>query len=146
MPLASSRTPPWWPRNRTNPCPPPGAARNQDGVTHVIDIDRQDNYSGGAVAVTATAGIVMMLVGILHGMQGLVALLNDEFYLVGNEYAFQFDLTAWGWIHLIAGVVFVFAGFGLFTGAVWARTVAVILACISIVANFAWMPYYPCGA
>ena len=103
----------------------------------------QDNYSGGAVAVTATAGIVMMLVGILHGMQGFVALLNDEFYLVGNEYAFQFDLTAWGWIHLIAGVVIVFAGFGLFTGAVWARTVAVVLACISIVANFAWMPYYP---
>ena len=103
----------------------------------------QDNYSGGAVAVTATAGIVMMLIGILHGMQGFVALLNDEFYVVGNEYAFQFDLTTWGWIHLIAGVVFVFAGYGLFSGAVWARTVAVILACVSIVANFAWMPYYP---
>ncbi|MET0526010.1 MAG: hypothetical protein ABWZ91_14490 [Nocardioides sp.] len=103
----------------------------------------QDNYSGGAVAVTATAGIIMMLIGILHGMQGFVALLNDEFYVVGNEYAFQFDLTTWGWIHLIAGVVFVFAGYGLFSGAVWARTVAVILACISIVANFAWMPYYP---
>lgn len=100
-------------------------------------------YSGGAVAATATAGIFMMMVGAMHLIQGLIALVNDEFYIVGKEYVFQFDLTSWGWIHLIAGILVGLAGVALFQGAVWARTVAVIVACISILANFMWMPYYP---
>ena len=112
-------------------------ATSTGGSTH------QREYSGGAVALTATAAIILMLVGTLHAMQGLVALFNDEFFVAGPEYVFQFDLTAWGWIHLIAGIVVVGAGFALFSGAVWARSVAVALACLSIVANFAWMPYYP---
>ena len=36
-----------------------------------------------------------------------------------------------------------FAGFGVLTGAVWARTVAVIVALISAFASFAWLPWYP---
>ena len=52
-------------------------------------------------------------------------------------------MTTWGWIHVIVGVVAVLAGIGLFTGAVWARAVAVLVAAISILVNFAWLPYYP---
>ena len=55
----------------------------------------------------------------------------------------EFDATAWGWIHLIAGIIVLLAGFGLFSGAVWARTVGVIVATISAIANFIWLPYYP---
>lgn len=103
----------------------------------------QHDYSGGAVAATATAGILMVLIGFMHVFQGLVALVNDDFYVVGAEYIFEFDLTSWGWIHLIAGAIVALAGIALFQGAVWARTVAVILACISVLASFMWMPYYP---
>lgn len=103
----------------------------------------QRKYSGGAVALTATAGIFMVLAGMLHAIQGLVALLNDEFFVVGQEYVFKLDLTSWGWIHLIAGTIVVLAGIALFQGAVWARTIAVILAGVSIVGSFVWMPYYP---
>lgn len=103
----------------------------------------QRGYSGGAVGLIAFAGILMVMIGIFHVIQGLVALVNDDFYVVGEEYVFEFDLTTWGWIHLIAGVIVAFAGAGLFRGAVWARTVAVVLACVSIVANFLWLPYYP---
>jgi hypothetical protein len=49
----------------------------------------------------------------------------------------------WGWIHLVIGLAAVFAGFGLFSGRVWARTVGVLVAGLSIIANFAWLPYYP---
>jgi hypothetical protein len=48
-----------------------------------------------------------------------------------------------GWIHLIGGLIVMFAGFGLFSGAVWARTVGVIVAVISAIVNLAWMPWYP---
>lgn len=100
-------------------------------------------YSGGAVGVTAFAGILMIMGGIFHFIQGLVALLNDNFYVVGPEYVFKFDLTSWGWIHLIGGVLVGAAGAALFAGQVWARTVGVILACVSILISFAWLPFYP---
>ena len=76
-------------------------------------------------------------------VQGLVALANDTFYVMGEEYIFEFDVTSWGWIHLIAGAVVAFAGFALFQGATWARAVAVIVASLSIIVNFLWIPYYP---
>jgi hypothetical protein len=35
------------------------------------------------------------------------------------------------------------SGFGLFSGAVWARIVGVIIAVISGLVAFTWLPYYP---
>ena len=72
-----------------------------------------------------------------------MALINDQFFVFGREYVFKFDVTTWGWIHLILGVLVALAGFALFQGAVWARTVAVVLACLSILTSFLWMPFYP---
>ena len=103
----------------------------------------QREYSGGAVGVIAFAGVLMVLAGAFHIVQGLVALVNDNFYVVGRDYIFRFDVTTWGWIHLIAGIIVALAGMALFQGSVWARTVAVILAGVSIIASFLWMPYYP---
>lgn len=60
-----------------------------------------------------------------------------------NAYALVVDLTGWGWIHLIIGIVVVLAGFGLFTGNILARTIAVIVASASLIANFLWLPAYP---
>ena len=69
-----------------------------------------------------------------------------DFYVVTQEWIFEFSTTSWGWTHLILGVVVLLAGFGVFTGAVWARTVGVILAGISGLVAFAWLPYYPVWA
>jgi len=101
------------------------------------------NPSGTAVGFTVFAGTVMIIIGALHAIQGLVALVNDTFYVVGQEYVFQFDITTWGWIHLLLGILVGFAGFFIFRGAVWARTIGVIVAALSVIANFAWLPYYP---
>jgi len=104
---------------------------------------RQTDYSAGAAGLTVFAAVLMIMVGIFHAAQGLVAIINDTFYVVGEEYVFQFDVTTWGWIHLLLGILVATAGFALFSGAVWARTVGVALAVLSAVANFLWMPYYP---
>jgi hypothetical protein len=103
----------------------------------------QQSWSGGAAGVLAFAGILMVMAGSFQFIEGLVAVANDTFFVVGEEYVFEFDVTTWGWIHMILGVVVVLAGIGLFRGAVWARTVAVLMASLSILANFLWMPYYP---
>lgn len=89
------------------------------------------------------AAMLMILAGTFQAVQGLVALVNDDFYVTGEEYIFRFDLTTWGWVHLVLGVIVGLAGAALLRGAVWARTVAVVLAGLSILANFLWIPHYP---
>jgi hypothetical protein len=96
-----------------------------------------------AVGMTAFAAIMMMTVGVFQAFQGIVALLNDTFYVVGEKWTFSFDITTWGWVHLIVGAAVAAAGFFLLTGAVWARVVGIGVAILSAVLNFAWLPYYP---
>mgnify|MGYP001825426393 CR=1 FL=1 len=102
-----------------------------------------EGYSSWAVGWAGFAGIMLVIIGVLDVIQGLVALVNDEFYVVGDEWIFEFDVTAWGWIHIILGIVLVLAGIGIFSGNVAARTVGVIVAGLAMIINFAWLPYYP---
>jgi len=102
--------------------------------------------SGGAVGLTALAGILMFMLGGWWIIAGLVAIVNDDFYVVTQEWIFEFSTTSWGWTHLILGIVVLFAGIGVFSGMVWARTVGVILAGISGLVAFAWLPYSPVWA
>lgn len=102
-----------------------------------------EHRSSLAVGMSVFAGTIMIMIGVMHVFQGLVALINDTFYVAGEEWVFQFDVTTWGWVHLILGAVVALAGFFVFTGAIWARTIGVIMAVVSGVATFAWLPYYP---
>ena len=92
------------------------------------------------------AGIMMIVVGIWEALEGLIAIFQNELYVATRRYLFQFDVTTWGWIHVILGLVVAFAGYGLLTGRTWARVVAITLAALSAVANFLWLPYYPVWA
>jgi len=102
--------------------------------------------SGAAVSLTAFAGITMFLLGGWWIIAGFVAIVNDDFFVVTQEWIFEFSTTSWGWTHLVLGVVVLLASGGLFIGAVWARAVGVILAVISGLVAFAWLPYYPVWA
>jgi hypothetical protein len=107
---------------------------------------RHTEPSGWAVGWTVFAATMMLIQGIWWVMAGIVALFNDEFYVVTPRYLFQFDVTTWGWIHLLVGVLILAAGAALYSGAVWARTVGVIMAVIALVTAFAWLPWYPLWA
>jgi hypothetical protein len=85
----------------------------------------------------------MIMVGIWQALEGLIGIFENEFYVATRNYLFQFDATTWGWIHLILGLLVAFAGWGLLSGQTWARVVAIILAVLSAIANFLWLPYYP---
>lgn len=107
---------------------------------------RASERSAVAVGATAFAAVLMIMSGFFQMIAGIVALVNDEFYVVGSEWVFQLDATTWGWIHLILGLLVAVAGFALFTGAAWARVVGVLLAVVAGVAAFAWLPWYPVWA
>ena len=110
-------------------------------------MDRTDHaVSGWAYGFAAFAGAIMLLVGIFQGLVGLAAIFDDQFFVVGSNYTYEIDVTAWGWIHLILGAILAFAGISIYTGAVWARSVGVFLAVLSAVANFFFIPYDPVWA
>jgi hypothetical protein len=87
--------------------------------------------------------VIMIVVGAFQAAQGLVALVRKEFFVATNNYVFQLDLTAWGWLHLVLGVVMVLAGCGVLARQTWAVTVGIILCVLSALANFTFIPYYP---
>ncbi len=101
--------------------------------------------SNWALGFTAFAAWMMILIGTFHAIDGLAAIFKDEFFVQSQVtgYFLKFDTTTWGWIHLIIGIVIVLAGVGLFSGAVWARSIGVILAALSAIATFAYLPWYP---
>lgn len=98
---------------------------------------------GFAAGTSMAAAVIMVTVGIIQLCQGIAAVAKNEVFVVGVEYVYKFDLTTWGWIHIVLGVLVAIVGLALFTGAGWARVSAIIVAAISILANFLWLPHYP---
>ncbi len=96
-----------------------------------------------AVGGYVFAGVILIVVGIFHAIEGLVAIFDNGFYVVSANYTFNLDTTAFGWIQLIAGLIVAAAGFALFSAATWARVVGVTFATLSAIANFFFIPYYP---
>jgi hypothetical protein len=98
------------------------------------------------VGMILFAGTIMVLVGGLHAIFGLLALLNDQYYDVGKgQLAVDASYTVWGWTHLILGAVVAAAGVALMYGRTWARVVGVAFACVSMIVNVAFMsadPWY----
>ena len=99
--------------------------------------------SGWAVGGITFAGVMMILIGSFQVIAGLVAIIDDNFYVVAQNYTFDVDTTAWGWIHLLLGILILLAGIYLFAGSAWAAVTAVVLAGLSAIANFFFIPYYP---
>jgi hypothetical protein len=90
------------------------------------------------------AGIMMILVGSFQAIDGLIALFNDNFYVVRpNGLVVNLDYTAWGWTHLLLGILLIAAGSAVFSGRIWGRTLGVIAAMLSAIVNFAFIPAYP---
>ena|SRR5688572_14427263 len=103
----------------------------------------RETVSGLSMGSALFAGVLMIMVGIFHVIAGLAAVIEDEFFVVGSEYAFEVDTTTWGWIHMGAGAVVALAGFAVLSGHLWARVLAIVIALGSAIVNFFYIPYYP---
>jgi hypothetical protein len=105
------------------------------------------SYRGGGGFWTGWitfAGTIMVMLGAFHAIQGLVAIFKDDYFLVGKSgLVVNVDYAAWGWLHLILGVIVAIAGVSVVAGRVWARIVGVTLALTSAVVNVAFLAAYP---
>jgi hypothetical protein len=90
--------------------------------------------SGWAVGGITFAAVMMTLIGVFQVIAGLVAIIDDDFYVVTQNYTFDVDTTAWGVL---------VSAYYLTAGQAWAGAVAVVLAALSAIANFFFIPYYP---
>ncbi len=86
---------------------------------------------------------MLLIAGSFQVLAGLAGIFENEFYVTTSNYFLEFDVSAWGWFHLIWGVLVLIAGFGLLQGSLWGRTLGVIGAAVSALINFAFIPYYP---
>ena len=105
-----------------------------------------DDSPKGMGGTIFAASPMMLMIGVFQGITGLVAIFNDEAASsVARNYTFDLDVTAWGWIHLILGIIIFLAGLGLFAAAgAWAGVVAIFIwPSLSAIANFFFIPYYP---
>lgn len=112
-----------------------------------------DDYSddaasqGIALTISIAAAALLFVAGLISLFQGIAALAdNNVFFTVDTpnaDYIFSLNLTAWGWIHVVLGIIGIIVAAGLAVGSDWGRILAIAIACISIVAQFLWFPYYP---
>lgn len=99
--------------------------------------------SAWAEGVTYFAVALLITAGIFQVLQGLAALLDNRFYVVTPGNAFSFNVTAWGWIHLVVGIIALAIGIGLFYGTSWARGAGMGVAVFQAIVQFMFLPYYP---
>jgi hypothetical protein len=113
----------------------------QQGQYSVATQEEHGGVLAGGLMLFAV--VMMSIVGIFQVMIGSIAFLSYAFFQAPETYPFRFSGTTWGLIHLTLGIVVAVAAMALFSGAVWARIVAVLVAGASAITNFVAIPNHP---
>jgi hypothetical protein len=94
------------------------------------------------------AGLMIIIIGGLDFFEGLIAVIRGQYYAVTPNQIVVVDLKTWGWLMMIWGVILLFAGFGLLSGATWARWFSIVVLSLNIIAQlgFVGSSQYPLWA
>ncbi|MEU7035560.1 hypothetical protein ABZ958_17990 [Streptomyces sp. NPDC046237] len=104
---------------------------------------RSPSGSAWASSGTLFAGVLMLVIGVLDVLQGIAAVAEDDVYTRVGDYVFKFDLTSWGWIHIVLGILVAVSGAGILKGSEWGRMGGITLASLNVIAQFLFLPYHP---
>ncbi|MBV7694131.1 hypothetical protein [Streptomyces sp. TRM70350] len=115
-------------------------AAHPTGTPQTAPTGRREGWATGGVVF---AGVLMLCGGLLAVLQGIAAIAADDVYARVGTYVYELNLTGWGWIHLVVGVLVAVTGWGLLMGAAWARVAGITLAALSLVLQFLFLPYQP---
>ncbi len=100
--------------------------------------------TSGWVGWIAFAAVMLAFVGMVHIVEGVVALVNHTYYKVGESGLLVHpSLTTWGWVHIVVGVVLLVAAVGVFGAQVWARGVGVVVAGLSALTHILFLAADP---
>ncbi|MFE0191477.1 hypothetical protein [Streptomyces sp. NPDC058989] len=101
---------------------------------------KSEALAGG---LTLFAAVMLTISGFLAIFRGIMAIAKDAIFVATPNYVFKFDVTGWGWIHLVLGIVAALAGIALFKAATWARVTGIVIAALLLISSFLSLPYYP---
>jgi len=107
-----------------------------------VEFEQTTGWTGWIVF----AATMMIIGGSFSVIFGLVAAVNDQWVAFTNTDAVLLDVSQWGWVHILLGVVLLLGGFGVLTGNVLARTIGVVAAAANLIGHFLTMPLYPLWA
>ena len=88
------------------------------------------------------AGIMILIVGILNLIWGIAAIDSASFFVEDQRFIIS-DLSTWGWIIAIVGVVQIFAAFSIWSGGSFGKWIGLIAASFSAVGALLSIPAYP---
>jgi hypothetical protein len=110
-------------------------------------MDSRDMRAGRAPSAWAGwvvfAGTMAIIAGVFNIIQGLVALFDDKYFVVAGGDLLVFDYTAWGWVHLLVGVVMVVVGLGILRGSPWGLVAGVVIAGVNAIVQLGFLAAYP---
>lgn len=112
----------------------------------MVDLGRKAQRNPMAVGISVFAAAMLMMSGLAEALNGIAALINDEFLVRVGGYIYAFDSTTWGWIHLLLGAAFVAVGVFILMGKSWAYLAGIVLAVLNGLLNFLWLPISPIWA
>jgi len=134
---------------QTPPGTPPAAWHVSDEARQEEELydrraDARDEYESEQFGWALFAVVTLILVGGFQIINGLIAFFRSGTYLVGrNKLPVNIDYSAWGWVHVILGVLALVAAMGLLRGAMWARILGVVLSAISAIVYMSFIPAFP---
>ncbi|MFI1964352.1 hypothetical protein ACH429_09545 [Streptomyces pathocidini] len=103
-----------------------------------------DRHQGLANGGTTFAGVLLAVTGLLSIFRGIMGIAKNDVFVATKDYVFRWDLTGWGWMHLILGLLVFLVGLALLKAApAWARTAGVVLASLALIVNFLSLPWHP---
>ena len=110
--------------------------------------DDYDYSAKGAVAdVTSTfAGVLLILAALFDMLQGASAVANDDLYSAGSPYLYDMNMTTWGWVHIVLGVIGLVVAVGILARKGWGQVTGIVVAGLGMITNFAAIPHYPVWA
>lgn len=108
-----------------------------------VNIPPDEQVDAWALGSVIFAIAIMIMGGLFQMTMGLGVLLENGFFVSDSDYAYNFNPTIWGWLHLGGGALVLLAGFYVFTGATWARLVGIGAALLGAAIVFPAIPLYP---
>lgn len=98
----------------------------------------KEEYSGWLTFAAA----MMAIGGIVTAIDGIAALTRSQVFAADAVYIIG-SLRTWGVVHMVLGVLLAFAGSGILARQQWARWTGILLAGLSVIAQFATLQGNP---
>ena len=99
--------------------------------------------ASAAHGISIFAGVLLILAGVFQALEALSAIVHDQYLVVAPRYIYSFDLTAWGWIFLLLGILMIVGGFAVVKGKEWGRWFGVAVLGVAAVSNYSWIVFRP---